>query len=352
MSKETELRYGLPSGHYLAPEIFAAEQERIFRKSWHFAGHLESLRRPGDYVTCRIAGDDIVVLRDRAGVLRAFHNVCRHRAHQLLSGEGKVNRIVCPYHAWTYDLDGRLIAAVNSAAVPRFDKRQICLLEVRVEAFCHLVCVNLDPEAEPLAALYPGLEGEIRARVPDIEPLRLADRADKVVAANWKVIVENFSECYHCIVAHPTFTSGVVDPASYRITVQGALQRHDSAAQPNRPDERFTSWLLWPMSAFQVYPGGAVNTFQWHPLSAGRTRLVNEWFFPNDPMTVAQEALVREHRSTTFIEDFPLVESVQRGLSSRAYENGPVMIDRAHSELSEHGVLAFQDRVRGVLGNL
>ena len=118
MNEEAGLRYGLPSRYYLEPEVFAAEKERIFYRTWQFACHVESVRRPGDYATCALADQDLIVIRGRDGRLRAFYNVCQHRAHQLAKGRGNMKRIVCPYHAWSYELDGRLAYARNSESVP------------------------------------------------------------------------------------------------------------------------------------------------------------------------------------------------------------------------------------------
>ena len=358
------LSFSLPKHYYTAPEVFAAETERIFYRSWIFVGLLEDLSKAGDYVTCSVADQDLLVIRGRDGSLRAFYNVCQHRAHQLAAGRGNMRRIVCPYHAWSYDLDGRLAYARNSESVPGFDASAICLTPVRVEAFCHLVFVNLDPGAPPLGEETEGLEAEVRGAAPNIDDVRLADRAEKVIAANWKVVIENFSECYHCTVAHPSFTQGVVDPESYRITPYRGYQRHTCRAQPAETAQydfdrqasphasTFYSWYVWPLAALQVYPGGAVNSFRWQPLDVGRTRVVNDWFFPELPPSAAERKLVHQHRTTTFPEDFPLVEAVQSGLMSRGYERGPVMVDRAPSSLSEIGVRAFQDRVREALGDL
>jgi phenylpropionate dioxygenase-like ring-hydroxylating dioxygenase large terminal subunit len=354
------LHYTLPSRDYTAPEVFEAEKTRIFHRTWQFAGHLEALREPGDYVTCAVAGQDLFVIRDRDGELRGFYNVCQHRAHQLVTGAGRVKRIVCPYHAWTYGLDGRLAGAPNTDKVPGFDASDICLAEVRVETFCHLVFVNLDPDATPLRELTEGLEDEIRALAPRIDDVVLADRVEKDLAANWKVVVENYSECYHCALTHPTFTRGVVDASSYRIVPHGLYQRHISDGQPaerasydfdrRAGGETFAAWYIWPAAAVQVYPGGAVNTFRWRPLSPGRTRVVHDWFFPETPASEDHMALVRQHRETTFAEDVPLVESVQRGLASHGYDRGPLMIDTEGSEKSELPLKALHDLWRQAMG--
>lgn len=153
-------------------------------------------------MTGTVAGLPIVAVRDEAGTLRAFYNVCKHRAHELLSGSGVRRSIVCPYHAWNFDLTGRLRRARNTGGMPGFDVSGVCLDRIQVTEFGGMVYVNLDAEAAPLGAQAAGLEAEITARAPDVAKLTLARRLTYDIASNWKNIVDNFLECYHCHVAH------------------------------------------------------------------------------------------------------------------------------------------------------
>ena len=145
---EADRGYTLPARYYLDPEVYEQEKQAIFYKNWHCAAHASQLRQPGDYVTLRLGDESICVVRGGDGSLRGFFNVCKHRAHELLSGSGNTRSIVCPYHAWVYALDGRLENARKTEQLPGFDKSAICLTEFQVEEMAGLVFVNLDPEAE------------------------------------------------------------------------------------------------------------------------------------------------------------------------------------------------------------
>ncbi len=148
--------YSLPSWYYIDPEILELEYERIFYRAWNFAGHVSQLKTRGDYITCTVGRESIIVMVGDGGALRAFYNVCRHRGHWLLEGSGNVDSIVCPYHAWRYATDGSLVYARSSEQVPGFDSSNFCLTAVQVEVFCGFVFVNLDPDASALATQVPG----------------------------------------------------------------------------------------------------------------------------------------------------------------------------------------------------
>ena len=154
--------FTLPARFYLDEQIHQLENKAIFQSSWYYAGHSSQLPENGDYLTFAINDQSIFVLRDRAGELKAFYNVCQHRGHELLAGRGRTNVIVCPYHAWSYDLDGSLIGARNSAKMAGFAKCDYSLKPVQVEIFCGLIFVNLDLKAEPLVLQAGELEKDIR----------------------------------------------------------------------------------------------------------------------------------------------------------------------------------------------
>ena len=153
--EEPQHSYTLPSRLYLDESIYAQEKQKIFYCNWHYAGHLSQLNKPGDYLTATIADESIFIVRGQDDTLRGFYNVCRHRAHQLLEGSGNTRNIVCPYHAWSYALDGELRHARISEKVPGFDKSEFCLQPVRVDTLCDLVFFNLDPDAESLDSQAP-----------------------------------------------------------------------------------------------------------------------------------------------------------------------------------------------------
>ena len=159
---------------YREPSFRDLERQHIFHKSWQFLCHEEKLAQPGSYVATQIEGQSIFACRDKDGELRAFYNVCKHRGHELLQGSGKINAIACPYHAWVYGLDGRLSSARRSELIENFDTKKIRLDAVRIETFCHLVFVNLDPEASALAEQSESLSEEIMSYAPDLAHLTYA----------------------------------------------------------------------------------------------------------------------------------------------------------------------------------
>ena len=232
----------LPARFYLDPEVFEREKEAIFYRHWHYVGHLSQLERAGDYLTKRIADESIFVMRGEDGALRGFYNVCRHRAHELLEGSGRVDAIVCPYHAWTYRSDGSLRHARNAHKVPGFDHAAFCLPQIRVESFCGLVFVNLDNDAEPLASVTDGIEESLRKDAPFIDEVRPAESwsfsTSNVMAANWKVVVDNFLECYHCDKGASGFLRSLRDvglPDRDRALVVGAARAEGEGREQRVP---------------------------------------------------------------------------------------------------------------------
>src|SRR5215468_3345635 len=166
-----ERSYTLPASYYFDPAIYAREREAIFYRSWSFVGHIAQLREAGNYITCRIGDQGVLVMRGKDSVLRAFYNVCSHRAHELLAGSGTAKVITCPYHAWSYHSDGRLRTARGSEKMAGFDAGEFCLKPVQVEELCGFVFVNLDPQAAPLKQQSGAFESEMRRYCPEIDRL-------------------------------------------------------------------------------------------------------------------------------------------------------------------------------------
>ncbi len=307
-------------------------------------------------------GQSLFIVRD-GDEIRAFHNVCPHRAHELLSGEGRVKRIVCPYHAWTYTTDGRLMGAPNSESVPGFDKSKICIPQVRVEVFCGFIFVNLDNEARPMADWYPDVEEQLRAYVPHIDTLKPYKSVPVEEACNWKISVENYSECYHCAVNHPTFANGVIDPKTYDIRPQGYCLRHTTVAanldrmtyeidkDANEHATDYSSWFLWPTFSFQVYPGNVLNTYHFQAVDAANTLVHRGWYTVDGRDSEVIDGLAEQDRVTTVEEDVRIVNSVQRGLMSKGYEPGPLVVDPNFGLNSEHSIVSLNSWVREALGN-
>ena len=356
-----EQSYTIPARCYLDEETYGREKEAIFYRNWWCAGHQSQLPDPGCYLTVDVCGQNIIVIRDKSGELNGYYNVCQHRGHELLFGSGKVRTITCPYHAWSYGFDGELKAARNTEKMVDFERCKFSLKPVQVEVFCGLVFVNLDPDAAPLKQQTGDLENEIRHFCPRIDEVKFAQRDYYDVASNWKVMVENFLECYHCQPAHKDFVS-LVDMDSYRTKVHGIYSSQISDAakttesnayhfEKGEVDFGYAGWFLWPNLTIWIYPGEPnISTLQIIPDGAGRTIEYQDWYLPNPEPTQQQRDAMAYQKDVLQPEDVALCESVYRGLQSKGYNQGRFVVDPERSELSEHAVHHFQQLYVDAMG--
>jgi carnitine monooxygenase subunit len=292
----------------------------------------------------------IALVRDRSGRLRAFYNVCKHRAHELLSGSGTTGTIVCPYHAWVYDLDGTLRGARRTDRLPDFDKTGIRLDRIAVEEFAGFVYVNLDPGAVPLAEQAPDLAAEIAFWAPDVAGLTLARRLTYDVRSNWKNVIDNFLECYHCHIAHREFVA-LIDMDTYAVRTHGIWSSHFAdAGQQDNPAYDISAasvtqhavWWLWPNTCLLRYPGrGNFMVFQVVPAGPDRTLETWDFYFETDRLQDAEADAVRYIDEVLQRQDIAIVESVQRGMTTPAFDQGRIVYDPESPGLSEHGVHHF-----------
>ena len=224
VNEQIECAQTLASKFYTDPAILEIEKTRIFLRTWqlvgtlsHACGEVNGARRtiadPESFFTTEIAGEPVIVVRDKQGVLRAFSNVCRHRAGPIALGSGCKNVLRCQYHGWTYTLDGRLIGTPDVEGVEFFDRSTMGMVPLRVETWEQFIFVNFDLSAEPLAA-YLGKIPE-QARGFRFEGLQFAERRDYTIHCNWKVYVDNYLEGYHIPIAHPGLMREI-DYAQYR----------------------------------------------------------------------------------------------------------------------------------------
>jgi phenylpropionate dioxygenase-like ring-hydroxylating dioxygenase large terminal subunit len=353
----TDPTLSLDARYYTDPDIFEIECRQVLATTWQFGCHAAEIALPGSYKTFEIAGESLFAVRDRDDIIRVFYNVCQHRGHQLVDGQGRAPTIVCPYHAWSYRLDGHLHSGPNIESVAGFDKSRICLTEVRVEVFLGFVFVNLDPDAAPMDDWFPNVRSELAEWVPNWDSLHPVEWVEVPEACNWKVSVENYSECYHCALNHQTFSNGIVKPETYDIHPQGKCLRHTTECQNldnmtydiqsgfNHYDQ-YSSWFLWPMFSFQVYPGNVLNTYHWRAIDAQHVVVWRGWYAEGGAENATVRKLARQDRETTVEEDIHLVESVQRGLTSRGYRPGPLVIDPNGGVNSEHPIMHLQRWIR------
>jgi phenylpropionate dioxygenase-like ring-hydroxylating dioxygenase large terminal subunit len=332
----------LPARYYTDPEIFRGELESFFCRTWICAGRSEQVASAGDFFLREVAGESIVITRDAGGGLRAFYNVCRHRGTRICrEREGCFpGRIQCPYHGWTYGLDGRLLGAPHMEE--SFQREEYPLHGVRVEEWAGHVFLNLDPQAQPLDTQLADLPQKFAPwRMQD---LRLHKRIAYEVAANWKLIVTNYNECLHCPVLHPmlsrisNYLSGENDPpqptyiggsmefreAAETMSVDGKRRR---AFLPGLSEERCKQVLyytIFPNLLVSLHPDYMMTHTLW-PQAVDRTHVICEWHFHPDEMAKpdfhAEDAV--EFWDITNREDWGITELSQKGISSRAYTPGP-----------------------------
>ncbi len=353
--------FTMPARFYIHPDIFEMEKEAIFYKNWWCMGHKSQVSETGKYLTAQLHEQNVFVIRDRAGELKAFYNVCAHRGHELLDGSGHTNLIVCPYHAWSFDLDGSLKAARNTESMDNFNKCDFSLKPVRVEVFCGFVFVNLDPDAIPLKEQTGELEDEMRYYCPQIDTLEFAQRDTYDVPCNWKVMVDNFLECYHCHTAHKDFVD-LVDMDSYRTKVHGIHSSQLSDApksttnnayhfEKGEVDFGYAGWFLWPNLTIWCYPGEPnISTLQMLPAGVDRCIEYQDWYVPGGKASKQLQDAMDYQKDVLQPEDVALCIRVQKGLKSKGYNQGHFVIDKEWSELSEHAVHHFQSLVVKALG--
>ena len=351
---DPSLSMSLHADAYTLPEWFETDQQQIISRSWQWLCHGEKLRDPGNYVANEVAGMPIVAVRDASSELRAFFNVCKHRAHHVLAGEGTTSNIVCPYHGWSYDLGGTLQSARHTKNLVDFEVSSICLDQVQVEELGGFVYVNLDPTAAPLAQASGQLAEEIAHWAPDVEQLTFAHRLEYTINSNWKNVVDNFLECYHCHVAHKDFVS-LVDMDTYKVTTHGIYSSHMAQAGKTENSAYDVSeatvtdhavWWVWPNTCIMRYPGrGNMSILKITPVSENVTFQTYDFFLESDEPNEAELESIRYLDQVLQVEDINLVESVQRGMQTPAFSQGRIVNDPLGSGLSEHALHHFHSLV-------
>jgi len=342
---------------YASPDVFALERERIFARSWSYVARAERLARPGDYVLAEIAGESLILTRDAGGALRAFFNVCRHRGTRLCAvSEGRFGgSIQCPYHAWTYGLDGALLAARNMSDVPGFERADYPLREAAVATLDGFVFANVadEPEAfdcavgEPLRRFARWNAGE----------LRVAREISYDLACNWKLIFQNYSECYHCPLVHPQLDKlspsdsgrndlregpvlggySLLRVAGASLTTTGVTSRSPLGGLDAADHNRNYYYTVFPSMLLSLHPD-YVMVHDVRPVAVNRTRVVCSWLF--DPAAMAAPGFdpsdAVDFWDLTNRQDWHVCEQTQLGVESRAYEPGPYA--------NQEGLLAAFDR--------
>lgn len=331
----------LPATWYSDPSVLQLERERIFADAWQYLGRAEVLSEPGSYLAGRVGHVPVVAVRGKDGVLRGFKNVCRHRAHLVTEGEGCRSTLQCPYHAWTYDLDGSLLRAPRSEREPGFDRADWSLFPAAVATWGPLVFANPNPDARPLAEHLEGIAESVESSGVGFENLRFRERVVWELDANWKNGLENYLECYHCAIAHPGLSKVVdVDPDTYTLIPRTYGSSQKSVVRPGVREGKINApyvpkdevsdpqyHLLFPGTTINIEPG--VQNFgidAWHPVSPGKTAGVTDYYFGPE-VTDDEVAELVAFSQQVGAEDDGLVRSVQAGLDSGVVPQGRLLLN-------------------------
>jgi len=355
----------LPGYLYHDAAVLEEEKRRIFYRGWQMVGHRSQLRETGDYLTGTLLDQRYFLVKDGEGAIRAFHNVCKHRAHAILDGSGNTrNALVCPYHAWTYRLDGSLRTARGTERMPAFDPADFGLAPIRLVERLGFLFITLNDEAAPLDETYAGLFADMETAMPWIgeaevlagfEPSSLCD---SYLEANWKVLAENCLECYHCTPAHPAFVD-LVAIDSYAVTDHGQwqksyghLRRSENKAYrvpQDAPIRDASFWHLFPNNQIGCMPGDRVaSAFMFLPVDAERTLL--KFFLLAPPGNRPTEERISYVGEILWPEDEALCVSVHQGLKSMGYRQGRFVMHPDRPGISENGVHHFQRTYAAAMG--
>jgi len=342
--------FTLPAPFYTEPAIADAEREAVFARSWQMVGRLDQLRLAGDYVTAEVAGEPVVVVRDADGVLRGFFNVCRHHAAAVLTAsEGNAPHFVCPYHGWTYALDGALEATPHLAGICDFDTRDNGLVPLEIATWEQWVFARLVPGGPSLPD-FLGAPLVDRVRALNLPALRFVERRRYALDCNWKVYVDNYLDGgYHVPHLHHGLDS-VLAPGRYTITngehccVQSSAIRTRDAANPTAAVRQGESaHYVWIHPNFMInWYEGVMDTNLVRPLGVDRTEVIFDFYFTDvaTPEAVARCRASIDVGNRVQDEDLAICDSVQRGLASRAYRAGRLSVRREGGEHVFHRTLA------------
>jgi len=340
----------IPASWYTDAEVYEAECSSVFGGTWQAVGRTDQVRDPGQFFTADVAGEPVVVVRGDDGELRAFFNVCRHRAARVVpEAEGHATRLRCRYHGWTYDLCGRLRGTPEFDGVADFRREDNGLPPVAVAASGPIVWVHFGAPAQPLAEYLAPLPE--RAKSLRLEALRFVARREYRLECNWKVFVDNYLDGgYHVNTVHPTL-AGVIDYAHYRTEIAGHTAVQISPLRPSG-DEAVSGvrggtnayyWWIYPNFMLNVYDG-VMDTNLVLPLGPDACRVAFDFYFANTEGAAA-EAFIAQSREVAHqiqLEDVGICEEVQRGLKSHSYDTGRFSVRREAAGYHFHRLLGRQ----------
>lgn len=333
--------------YYTDPEIHQLELDKVFGREWNYFCHQTQIPNQGDYMTGEVGGEALYVIRGKDDQIRAFFNVCQHRGHELLKEpSGNIRSVVvCPYHAWSYDLEGNLRGAPKMKEVAGFDRSAVRLSSIRVEVVGGFVFLNFDPDAPPFREMAPEFEPILTSMVEEVGKLQFVKRKDYDIAANWKIVTENFLEAYHVEFSGDAHVAlgNIIDVDTYKFNISGrtieytagggaeeVLPYNANSADDftNSKNAPFHQCFLYPHMTFSVFPGtNMMFVFNMRP-SGPESTAEQIIYFTLDGSMSEPTATAEDYVSDSLNpEDIALVEAVQRGLRSKGYKPGRLMVD-------------------------
>lgn len=347
VSETLSKAHTLPSWLYTKPEVLEVEKKEIFRKTWQYVGHLSQFKKAGDYITTEIADRSIIISYGRDQELRAFYNVCPHRAARLLEGEGNKVVITCPYHAWSFRLDGSLNRAPNMKGVEDFNEEEVCLTKVRLEVMESFIFVNLDPDAPSMASQFPDLFEHVKKH--DLGNFKKVRVKETICRSNWKIGIDNYLECDHCGIVHKVSFADL-DMDQYDVQIHENYSYQASPLKGFGADfnlgEGGRYYWLYPNTWFSFDPGPEnLSIHQSIPIDHKTTKYIYTTFLKTEEMSkedeerFAMDEMVRK-------EDLDIAEVVQKGIESGVYQQGRFSLSE---NCVHHFHLLLQDDLEKVL---
>jgi len=337
-----------PSSWYNDARFYELERDTVFRNNWLIAARADQIRSTGDYVAGSITGEPHVIVRNQDGHLNAFFNVCRHHAAQVMSGAGCTESLVCPYHGWTYGLDGRLLKAPELGAVKGFDRGAFGLVPMSVESWCDLLFISMSKSPTALTPQLTELERRLRAM--QIDNLQFVARRKYRLACNWKVYVDNYLDGgYHVDYLHKGLAAQL-DMDSYRTEVfeRYSIQSGAGAGGDGEKGSDFSERIGDKVLYAWLYPNLMINRYgpmmdtNWViPHGHDETEVIFDYYFT--PETAGDQDFVEKSLASSDVvqqEDVDICESVQKGLGSSSYDRGRYSVKREQGELHFHRLLA------------
>ncbi len=340
----------IPSAWYTDAELHAFDDEHVMAKSWQFVGHASQMSATGDYVTAMIAGNPVVVVRDKEGALNAFFNVCKHRGGPLATeacGRLRKGVLQCQYHGWTYLLDGSLRGVPRFDRTDLFDRKDFGLTPVALAEWDGLLFVNLADAPEALENQLAGIRQQIAPR--QLATMQFHSRVTYDVACNWKVYVDNFLEGYHIPLVHPELATRLdyrnyVTETNPCYVLQHSPLKGEDSLYGTDGGEAFYYWVF-PNSMFNILPG-RLQVNRVVPVAANRCEVIFDFYYEDVRSLEALKAIAQDLEFSEKVqrEDIDICQHVQRGLASRAYDMGRFSVD------AEAGVYHFQCLLKEAYG--